>query len=124
MKEKIPSNLIPSTINECDKEIYHLLFVDSRADYKTKEFKHSVVLKKFNQMSFEVSKDQFPKLGYTNVHILHDPTLPELVENQFNIDRATGDEIRAFAIENEIELQPDALVKDIRDVVREWIANN
>ena len=74
-KEKIPSNLIPTTINECDKEIYHLLFIESKADYSTKEFKHSVVLKKFNQMSFEVNKDQFPKLGYTEAHILHDPTI-------------------------------------------------
>jgi len=75
-------------------------------------------------MSFDVNKDQFPKLGYTEAHILHDPTLPEVLEDEFNIDKAIGDQIRAFAIKNEIELVEKASVTEIREVVREWIKNN
>ncbi|WP_440881417.1 hypothetical protein [Tenacibaculum sp. C7A-26P2] len=76
--KEVPNSLFPKQINESERHLYHVVIVKSIADNVKKKFEFKVQHKKFNQKSFEVSKAQFAKLGYTDVHIIHDPTIEDL----------------------------------------------
>ena len=43
---------------------------------------------------------------------------------KFDVKKANGNELKAFAIENKITIDEKSQVKDIRSVVSEWINNN
>lgn len=70
---------IPSEINENESGLFHVAFIETKANKKTLEFEHNVMFKKFNLESFRKNENHFQRLGYGDLVIFHDPTLP-LVE--------------------------------------------
>ena len=91
-------------------------------------------------MSFEVNKDQFPKLGYTNVHILHDPVIAaeeeakakkakakakaekeKLNEKLRLVNSLNKDELIARANEDGIEVEESDTVKTLKEKIKKFI---
>lgn len=177
MKEVgIPNKLFPNQIKESEKHLYHVIIVESIADDIKKKFNFKVHHKKYNEKSFEVNKTQLAKLGYTDAHIIHDPSLvnldkapankdKDLTEKEktlvqkeadlkkredaiakkeaelkvkgdnnvppptvqgdvnFDVEKAKGNELKAFAEANSIDLKEASKVDDIREIVKTWLDN-
>jgi translation initiation factor 6 (eIF-6) len=78
-KEQLSKNkgvVVPEEINENEKDLFHVLIVDVKADRSTLEFVSTGKVQMFNKESFEKAKENFVRLGYELVVIFHDPNLP------------------------------------------------
>lgn len=68
---------VPKEINENEKNMYHVLNIESSANMKTREIIDKYRIQKFHKDSFEKSlkNNDFLRLGYENIVIFHDPTM-------------------------------------------------
>lgn len=68
---------VPTEINEEEKHLYHLLFVEviHRAREQRYDIRQSIIKLNVNDYIQKVQKrNEFAILGYTNLFVLHDPT--------------------------------------------------
>lgn len=73
---------VPFEINDNEKHLYHVLIIDSKANHITQTFEHKVRKQMFNQETFTKNSNDgsYVRLGYGNMVVYHDPTLPEVEE--------------------------------------------
>lgn len=84
-----------------------MIVVDKNVDLENDKISYKLQHKKYNQKSFSVNKEQFAKLGYTNIHVLHDPTLEDFSQ-PIDTDSDNSEELSKKAEElskREAELQ-------------------
>jgi len=74
--------VVPSEINADEKHLFHVLIVDSKANHVTETFEHRVRKQMFNKETFLKNSNDgsYTRLGYGNMVVYHDPTLPEVEE--------------------------------------------
>lgn len=76
--------VVPSEINEDEKDYFHVLIIESRANHVSETFEHRVKKQMFNQETFIKNERDgvFTRLGYGKMVVFHDPTLPVVVESE------------------------------------------
>ena len=85
-----------------------------------KDTKHDVKRRK-KQIFIEDDKDRAKTLIDANVVNLISITKEE---PQFNADKANGKQLEEFAEQNGIDLSKATLVKEKREIVKQWMTNS
>lgn len=120
MKDVLGGNRIPNEIPENEKAYYHVLIVESTPNQKTLQYDHKVKTQIFNDRSWVNVEKQLKQLGYSNIHILHDPSL--LSEEDLKIDKV-GVVDRKELIKEARELGYDGALNVKNEVFSDFIKN-
>ena len=75
--DKVKSK-VPTEIREDEKHLYHVVIVEGAFNRHTLETKFNVKSQCYNGRSWISVKDRLKQLGYTNVTLIHDPTVKKL----------------------------------------------
>ena len=75
--DKVKSK-VPTEIREDEKHLYHVVIVEGAFNRHTLETKFNVKSQCYNGRSWISVKDRLKQLGYTNVTLIHDPTVKEV----------------------------------------------
>lgn len=65
---------VPQEINEKEKHLYHVMFVEAQHNPTTLETTYKTRVQMYNKKSWEVSKKRLVQIGLGNSVIIHDPT--------------------------------------------------
>jgi hypothetical protein len=98
--ERFEGITVPSEIEENEANLYHVLFVKSRANSQTLRFENKARIQKFHKEAFEKIADKggFNRLGYDNVFVFHNPTIVEEVKK-----KTTKKEVVEEDFQNEVK---------------------
>lgn len=126
-KGEIPEDQLPKEINKSEDKLYHVLAIEKTVDFEEDKVVYKTRVVKYNEKSYQTSKDLLTKSGFHKVVVLHDPTAkkaepkePTAAEIVKQIEQAKSlEEIKKYA-----DHSAESVKKAFEKKSKELTANN